>query len=107
MRLGIDLAGSLQPRDLFRCEHDADLVGDFAGDLALHGQDVAQVAFVAFRPQMLIALRVYQLCRDADTLARAQHRAFEHRVDVQLARDAGQGFSCGPVWHDRRTRDDA
>ena len=61
--------------------------GDAAGDFVLHGEDVAELAVVAFGPVMAAGCRIDELRADAQPLAGAAHAAFEHVADAELARD--------------------
>jgi hypothetical protein len=51
---------------------------DIAGDLVLHGKNIAELAVVALRPMMAAGDRVDQLRADADAFSRAAHAAFQH-----------------------------
>jgi hypothetical protein len=61
--------------------------GHAAGDLVLHGKDVAELPIVALGPVMGTGQRIDQLGRDAQALAGPAHAAFEHIAHAQLARD--------------------
>ena len=61
--------------------------GDTAGDLVLHGEDIAELPVVAFGPVMGAGDRVDELRADAQPVAAAAHAAFEHVADAKLARD--------------------
>lgn len=55
--------------------------------LALHGKDVLGRAVPAVRPDMRASSRIDQLRSDADLVALALQRAFQHIANVQLASD--------------------
>ena len=61
--------------------------GDIAGDVVLHGEDVAEPSVVALRPVMRSRDGVDQLGADAQPIAVAAHAAFEHVTDAELARN--------------------
>ena len=56
-------------------------------ELALQGQDVAQVAFVLLGPEVRVRSGVNQLRRDPHAPVRPQHRAFDDGIDVERLRD--------------------
>src|SRR5260370_35137206 len=59
-------------------------------DLALQSKHVAQIAFVAVRPNMAIPLRMHELTGDPHAASRAPNRASRHRVHLSRARDLRQ-----------------
>ena len=61
--------------------------GNAAGDLVLHGEDVAELPVVAFSPVMATGDCVDELGADSQPLAGAAHAAFQHVTDAKLARD--------------------
>ena len=61
--------------------------GDAAGDFVLHGEDVAELAVVAFGPVMATGDRVDELRANAQPLAAAAHAALQHVAHAKLARD--------------------
>ena len=61
---------------------------------------------ITARPQMRVGMRVDELRRDAHLVARALHRAFDHRIHAQLARDLRQRFARALVAHGGSPRDD-
>ena len=65
----------------------AETAPQLIGDVALHGEEVLRWPIPALRPQMRIARRIDQLRGDADLVALALHRTFEHVADVQVLAD--------------------
>ena len=61
--------------------------GNAAGDLVLHGEDVAELAVVLFGPVMAAGDRIDELRGDAQPVAGAADAAFEHVAHAKLARD--------------------
>jgi hypothetical protein len=74
-------------------------------DVALQAEHVAQVAFVAVRPQVAVAPGVDELNRDAHAVAGTQDRPFDRRVNPQFACDLRQRFRRPSIAHRRRSRD--
>jgi hypothetical protein len=101
----VDGADVAQARLLVWRERDANPLRDRAGQLPLESQDVAEVAFVAFGPEVPVAHRVDELGGDPHALSNAEDRAFHHRLHVQLARDLAQGSARALEPHRRRARD--
>ncbi len=95
-----------RPLLLLRGQLQVDLFRDVAGHVALQQQNVAQVAVIVFRPNMLIAAAIHQLRGDANMIAGKLHCTFDHCVHVQLARDLRQWFVGALVAHDRSVGDD-
>jgi hypothetical protein len=62
-------------------------VPQLIGDVALHGEEVLRGPIPALRPQMRIACRIDQLRGDADLIAFALNRPFEHVAGVQVLAD--------------------
>src|SRR5207249_11784425 len=60
---------------------------DRAGDLVLDGEDILQLAVVAFGPDVPISLRIDQLHGDTDAITDLAHAAFEDILDAELACD--------------------
>ncbi len=60
---------------------------DAAGDLILHGKNIAQLTVVLLGPVMAARRRFNELCADAQPLAGPANAAFEHITHAQLARD--------------------
>ena len=56
---------------------------DCLGDVVLNGEDVGELAVVAFRPEVITILCVNELCGDADASARPTHAAFEDGADAE------------------------
>ena len=61
--------------------------GDRLGDVVLNGEDVDQLAVVAFRPQVIAVLGVDELRRHAYAASRAADAAFENVRDAERFRD--------------------
>ena len=55
--------------------------GDGLGDIVLDGEDVGELAVVAFGPEMIAVLCVDQLRGHADPASRAADAPFENRSD--------------------------
>ena len=60
---------------------------DGRGDLVLDGEDVLELAIVAFCPDMRLGLAVDELNSDPDPIARLADASFGDVVDPELARD--------------------
>ena len=60
---------------------------DAAGDLVLHGENVAELAVVSFGPVMAAGRRIDELRGDAQPVAGPAHAAFEHVAHAERARD--------------------
>ncbi len=86
----VNRVGVCQPRLLLRSEFHANLAGDSACDLFLHGQHVTQIALIAGRPEMMIRRCFNQLRADPHSAAHPHHGAFDHGIHVQLPSDLGQ-----------------
>ncbi len=82
--------------------------GDLPRHVPLDREDVSggQLAIVAFRPEVLVRLRVDQLRRDPDLTARPLHASFQNRGDAQLLRDLPDVLGRVPVLHHRRSGGD-
>jgi hypothetical protein len=105
--VGVDGACPGQPASLSRLKLDLDGLGDGPGHLSLQGQHVAQLAFIAPRPQVTVGGGVDQLRRDAHAAARAQDRTLHHGIHAELSGDLGHRFRGARVLHHRRPRDHA
>src|SRR5262249_37505174 len=66
---------------------DGQRANDLLRDVVLHGEDVARVAVVALRPQVIARLRVHQLRGDPHAAARSLHAAFEHVPNTEVMAD--------------------
>ena len=64
-----------------------ELVDHAARDLVLHGEDVVELAVVPFRPELVAAGGVDELCGDTEARAGGAHAALEHGGDTELATD--------------------
>ena len=64
-------------------QRDLQGAGNRLGDVVLDGEDVGQLAVVAFRPQVITVLRVDELCGDADASARPADTPFEDGADAE------------------------
>ena len=69
-------------------------------------EDVAQIGFVAVRPQLHLRLRIDQLRRDPHAIALTKNGTADQRVGVQLTRDFSQRLLRPLVLHHRAARDD-
>ena len=57
------------------------------GDLILQGEDVGQLAIVAFRPEMKTVCDLDQLRRDTDSAAGLSHTPFQDVIDIEPLAD--------------------
>jgi hypothetical protein len=63
---------------------------DLLGDLVLHREHVARVAFELFRPLVIPARHVDELHGDAQSIAGLAHAAFEQTIDPERAAHVAQ-----------------
>ena len=101
----IDLRVSVKPRSGFRRELRSKGFRNGRRELALKSDDVAFVALVALRPEMMIGRGVNQLRGDAHKSACAQYASFDYAIHAELMRDLRQGLRASLVRHHRCTRD--
>ncbi len=94
--LGVDRGLAGQLRILFRGDLDADLLRDRAGHVALQGENVAKIALVAFRPHLPLAGDLNEPRVDAHAVVRAEDRALDDGLHVELPRDLAAGISSTP-----------
>src|SRR6266571_5283218 len=73
----------------------------------LQCEDITQVAFVAFSPQVGVSSCLHQLRGNADALARAQRRSFDNGIDVKLACNLRKRSVHALVSHSRSSRNDS
>ncbi len=57
---------------------------DLQRDIVLHRKDVVEFTVIAFRPNMVAALRIDQLSGDPDSIARLAHTAFQDKAHTEL-----------------------
>ena len=99
--LGIDRCGAAEARALLRRQLQADLLRDGARDVALHAEDVPQVAVVVLSPDVSLIANLDELRRDAHASGVATHAALEEVVHAQLASNLPGVLRCIPVLHGR------
>ena len=75
-----------------RRELDLDCLGYGLGHFRLEGQNIAEVPFVTFDPEVRLSRCVNELGRDAHAVVCAEHRAFHDRVHFQFPRNLAQRF---------------
>lgn len=63
------------------------LTRDTVSDVILHGEDVANLAVIAFGPEMTAGYCVDELCADAQPLAAPAYAAFEDLTHAKVAGD--------------------
>jgi hypothetical protein len=71
-------------------------IDDRVGDLALHGEDVVELAVVGLRPQVAVVHRVDELRGDAHLVAGLAHAAFEDVADLSARRRSASRRSPCP-----------
>lgn len=75
-------------RSLFvRAEFGIELVGNCAGDFALHAEEVVEFAVVSVSPNVGVGRGVDQLHIHAHGVSRLLHAAFDDVRHTELARD--------------------
>ncbi len=108
MRRWIHLRGTGQAGLLARGELDVDLARDGRREFILQGEHVARIGLEALRPKMPIGPGIDQLRGDANLVAGAEDRAFDHGIDVE---SVGNLRCRRPLFtlelHGRTARDDA
>src|SRR6516164_8651642 len=66
-----------------RAERD----GDAAGDLVLHGEQIARVAVEALGPHMHVGISINELSVDANLVPGSTYTSFQHIAHAQLSAD--------------------
>src|SRR4030042_6325204 len=102
--LGIHSPSFGQPEPCLLTESDADLPRDILGNFALDKQKSADVAFVAFDPELPVFGRLNQPGCDPHFFPRPQDRTFNHHVGIKLLGNLRQSFFCFYILHDRSQR---
>jgi len=92
VRIGVHGTRFLQTRFFLGCQLDADLPRHRPRHLALNRHYVAQITIVALGPQVPFGYCLDQLRRDSHFFSRAQHRAFNNAIHMQLAGNLRQRF---------------
>ena len=85
--LGVAGAATLDELALLPAQVTAQRTDELLRNLGLDREDVAQVAIVALRPQVVAVHRAHELRRDPHTLACLADAAFEHRAHTERAAD--------------------
>ena len=104
VRRRVDLRSRLRARDADAQQPLAQRIPDGARDLVLHGEDVAHVAVVALRPELMSLRGVDELRRDAQARARLAYAAVEHEARAELLADAAHVQVAALECQRRRTR---
>ncbi len=106
--IGRHVVGPLALRPLVRGSLDAAGEGgnDRAGHFVLNGEDVLELAVIAFRPDVPVGLCVDQLHGDTDAIADLAHASLEHVFDVELAGNFLHLHRLALVHEGRVARDD-
>ena len=84
--VGFHVLGSTVPEARLLVSAQLHLQGgdDFVGDLVLYGEDVFEVAVVAFRPQVAAIVAVDELGVDAHAIAGLAYASLERRPHPEL-----------------------
>ena len=72
-------------------------IGNGPGHGVLERQRVTQLTLITLRPEVPVRGAFDQLRRDADLVSGTQHRAFDDRIHVQLARDVGKRLATASL----------
>src|SRR6187401_18930 len=83
-----------------------DRPGNAAGDLILHGEDVADLPVVPFCPVMGTCGCVNELGTDSQSIATTAHAAFQHVTHAKLSRDLAHADRAALVDEGGVTGDD-
>jgi hypothetical protein len=104
---GVDAVGLRVrgPEAFLRVKVRLDGGDDPLGDVVLDREDVAQLAVVAFGPDMLAGLRVDELARDPEPLPGRPDAALEHVAHPEIARDLADIHGPALVDEGRVARD--
>src|SRR5262249_14372420 len=94
-----------EARALFRGHRCSHFSSNRLGDFSLEPHDIADVALVAVRPQMLVRWRIDQPAGNAHAIAGAHDCALDKAIHAQFAGDLWQGLSRTLVTHDGSPRD--
>jgi len=89
--------GCGEAHPFLRHQPDPYLAGHTSGNLALHGEDVLLVELIALCPEMAFGHGLNYVNRDAHLASRAEYRAFQERIYVEVPRNPRQRFRCLPI----------
>src|SRR5258706_1153361 len=78
---------------------------DRAGHLVLDGEDILELAVIAFGPNVPVGFRIDQLHGDADSITHLPHAPLEDVIDAEFARDLLHFYRLTLVYEGRVTRD--
>ena len=87
-------------------EFDANFIGNGESQLALQGEQVAELALVALGPQLGVGAGIKQASCDLDSIARPLYGAFDNSVNIELACNFLERLRFLLVTHYRGPRDD-
>ena len=72
-----------------RGKANRDAVGDLTSQLALHGENVADIQVVGLCPQMAVGSGTDELGGHANAIAGPHYRSLDQGIDAQFTRDLG------------------
>ena len=75
---------------LVRGERELERFHDPAGHVFLNLEEVVRRTLEPLAPNVLVARRIHELHRDADSISRLPHASFENVLDVQLQPERAQ-----------------
>src|SRR5579863_7327300 len=87
-------------------ERELNFVRNFAGDLALHGEQVVGGMVEAARPDVGLVVGLDKLGGDAHLVLVAAHAALEHVLHAEIPGNLPHGHMSALVIHDRGAGDD-
>jgi hypothetical protein len=94
MSLCVNWPVSVQARFFLWADFDSNLVSDIPCNFALQRKDIFQLSMVALCPELPVASNVNQFRANFHLIAKANHRTFHDRVDIQFARDFRESFAA-------------
>ena len=97
--------GCTEARLFLRHQPDPYLAGHTSGHLALHGEDVLLIELIALCPEMAFGHGLNYVDRDAHLASRAERRAFQERIYLEIPRNLRQRFRCLPIAENGLMRD--
>src|SRR5439155_915080 len=90
-----------------RGEFQLDFSDDSLRDFVLEPERIAEIAFVTLGPEVGVGRTLNQLRGDADAIAFAFDRTFNHGVDIQLSCNFRNRLLHSLIPHGRGARDDS